>query len=112
MLAAELGRHMEQHNLTAADIDNVTLGGDKAEFINFVGTYLGQGCKARVSYTSSPGERPEPHSDGHGHCRVVHASLSRIAPALERLKNSSIVKASVNIPRDGNQPEQLDRFLS
>ena len=37
VLATELGRHMKQHNLTSADIANVTLGGDKAEFINFSG---------------------------------------------------------------------------
>ena len=50
VLATEFGRHMKQHNLTAADIANVTLGGDKAEFINFVGSVLGQGCQATVSY--------------------------------------------------------------
>ena len=111
VLAAELGRHMEQHNLTVSDIANVTLGGDKAAFINFVGTYLGQNCKAKVSYVLRRG------NDLNLTVKDMDMAewssvLSRVAPALERLNDSYIMGASVNIPGDGNQPEQLGRLLT
>ena len=47
---------------------------------------------------------------GHGHGRVVHGVLSRIAPALERLNDARIMEASVNIPGDGNLPEHVGPF--
>ena len=110
VLAAEMRRHMEQHNLTAADIANVTLGGDKADFINFLSTVLGQSCKATVSYDLRRGNdlslaiRDMDMAEWSG-------VLARIAPALERLNDARTMGASVNIPGGGNQPEQLDRLL-
>ena len=50
VLAAELRRHMQEHSVTIADIEKVTLGGGKADFINFLGSVLGQNCKASVDY--------------------------------------------------------------
>ena len=110
VLAVEMRRHMEQHTLTAADIANVTLGGDKAEFINFLSPVLGQSCKATVSYDLRRGNdlslaiRDMDMAEWSG-------VLARIAPALERLNDARTMGASVNIPGDGNQPEQLDRLL-
>ena len=110
VLAAEMRRHMEQHNVTAADIANVTLGGDKADFINFLSTVLGQSCKATVSYDLRRG------NDMSLAIRDMDLAewsgvLARIAPALERLNDARTMGASVNIPGDGNQPEQLDRLI-
>ena len=110
VLAAELSRHMDQNNLIVTDIANVTLGGDKAEFINFLCTFLGQSCKAKVSY--------ELHRGNDLKLTVKDMDISdwsnvlnRIVPHLERLDNSSTMEASVSIPGDGNQPEELDRIL-
>ena len=110
VLAAQLRRHMEEHNLTAGDIANVTFGGDKADFISFFGTFLGQSCKASVSYILGRG------NDLSLTVRDMDMAewssvLRRIAPALEQLNDSRIMEASVNIPGDGNQPELLDRLL-
>ena len=110
VLAAQLRRHMEQHNLTTADIVNVRLGGDQADFINFLSTVFGQNCKATVSYDLRRG------NDLSLSVRDMDISewssvLGRIAPALERLKDARIMGASVNVPGDGNEPEQLERLL-
>ena len=111
VLAAELGRHMEQHNLTFADIAVVTLGGDKAEFISYVSSYLGQRCTSKVSYSlhrENDLDLTVKDMDMAEWSRV----LNRVAPVLERIKGSSVTEANVNIPGDGNQPEQLGRILT
>ena len=110
VLATELGRHMKQHNLTAADIANVTLGGDKAEFINFVSSVLGQGCQAMVSYDLRRGNDLSLKVSG---MEIAEWSgvLGRIAPALERLNDSRTLGASVSISGDGNEPDQLEHML-
>ena len=110
VLAAQLRRHMEQHNLTTTDIANVKLGGDKADFINFLSTVLGQNCKATVSYDLRRG------NDLSLTVRDMDIAewssvLGRIAPALERLNDARTMGASVNVPGDGNEPEQLERLL-
>ena len=101
---------MEQHNLTTTDIANVKLGGDKADFINFLSTVLGQNCKATVSYDLRRG------NDLSLTVRDMDIAewssvLGRIAPALERLNDARTMGASVNVPGDGNEPEQLERLL-
>ena len=111
VLAAKLGRHMDQHNLTFADIAEVTLGGDKADFISYVSSYLGQRCTSTVSYSL--------HRENDLDLTVKDMDmaewssvLNRVAPVLERIKGSSVTEANVNIPGDGNQPEQLGRVLT
>ena len=110
VLATELGRHMKQHNLTAADIANVTLGGDKAEFINFVSSVLGQGCQAMVSYDLRRGNDLSLKVSGM-EMAEWSGVLGRIAPALERLNDSRTLGASVSISGDGNEPDQLEHML-
>ena len=110
VLATELGRHMKQHNLTAADIADVTLGGDKAEFINFMSSVLGQGCQATVSYDLRRGNDLSLKVSGM-QMAEWSSVLSRIAPALERLNDSRTLGASVSIPGDANEPEQLEHML-
>lgn len=111
VLVAALRRHMEEHNLTVAEITNVTLGGDKADFITFLGTFLGQSCQAKVSYILRRG------NDLSLSVRDMDMAdwssvLSRIVPHLERIGDSDIMEASVTIPGDDNQPEELDRILT
>ena len=101
---------MKQHNLTAADIANVTLGGDKAEFINFVSSVLGQGCQATVSYDLRRGNDLSLKVSGM-EMTEWSSILGRIAPALERLNDSRTLGASVSIPGDANEPEQLEHVL-
>ena len=110
VLAAQLRRHMEQHNLTAADIVNVRLGGDQADFINFLSTVFGQNCRATVSYDLRRGDDLSLSVRGMD-ISEWSSVLGRIAPALERLKDARTMGASVNVPGDGNEPEQLERLL-
>ena len=110
VLATELRRYMEQHDLTVADIAVVTLGGDKAEFVNFLSTVLGQDCKAVVNYDLQRGNDLSLSVTGMD-IAEWSGVLARIAPALERVSDARIMGASVSIPGEGNQPEQLDRLL-
>ena len=110
VLAANLRRHMEQHQVTAADIDNITLGGDKAEFISYMSSLLGQNVKASVSYRLRRGDDFNITVDGMDIAEWASV-LSRIAPALERLPDATSMGASVKIPGDGNSADQLERIL-
>ena len=111
VLAADLRRHMERHNLTTSDISSMTLGGDEAEFINFLGTVIGQSLRAVVSYDLRRGHDLVLTIKGM-ELAEWSSTLARIAPALERMQEASIREASMSLPGEGNEPEQLERLLN
>lgn len=111
VLAAALRRHMEQHDLVTSDIASLTLGGDKAEFINFLSTLIGQNCKATVSYDLRRGQDLVLTVKGMD-MPEWSSALGRIAPALERLTEARTREASISISGDSNDSEQLDRLLN
>ena len=110
VLAADMRRHMEQHSLTVADISSLSLFGDKADFIRFMGTVLGQGYRATVSYEVRRGDELTVRVRDMDLAEWAGV-LARIAPALERLDNAKIMNAAVTILGEGNEPEQLERLL-
>ena len=110
VLVMDLRRYMEQHKVTSADIGAVTLGSDKAEFINQLASLLGQNCKATVSYQLRRGEDFSIAVNGMD-ITEWSSVMSRIAPMLERIKDSSTMGASVTINGDDNSPEQIDSIL-
>ena len=110
VMVMDLRRHMEQHKVTSADISSITLGSDKADFINHLASFLGQNSNATVSYQL---RRGNDFSVTINEMDITEWSgiMSRIAPMLERIKDSSTMGASVTIHGDGNSPEQLDSIL-
>ena len=44
---------MEEHDVTLAELEALTLGGDKAEFINHLVSMLGQNSQATVAYQTT-----------------------------------------------------------
>ena len=110
VLATNLRRHMEQHGVTIAEVNTIILGSDKADFINHMASLLGQNSKATVSYRLHRGD--DLHVTINGMDITEWSSImARIAPMLERIKDSSTMGASVNIQGSDNSPDQLDSIL-
>ena len=110
VLAANLRRHMEQHGVTTAEVDSIILGSDKADFINHMASLLGQNSKATVSYRLRRGDDLNVTINGMA-IAEWSSIMARIAPMLERIKDSSTMGASVTIQGGDNSPEQLDSIL-
>ena len=110
VLVTNLRRHMEQHEVTSADIGTVTLGSDKADFINFLSGLLGQNANATVSYQLRRGDDFNVTINGMD-IAEWSSIMSRIAPMLEHIKDSSPMGASVTIHGDDHSSEQLDIIL-
>ena len=110
VLATDLRRHMEQHDVTLAELEAITLGGDKADFINHLVSMLGQNSQATVSYQLRRGTDLEVRINGMD-ISDWSATMSRISPMLERMKDSSTMVASVAIRGEDNSPEQLKNIL-
>ena len=111
VLAADLRHHMEQHGMSTEDVAYVKLHGDKAEFINFVCSLIGQNDKTTVSYNlrrTMDLELTVRDMDTTEWSR----NLSRIAPALERLEGMQVMAATVNIAADDSDSAPLVSFLS
>ena len=110
VLGAELRRHMDLHGATSAEIETLTMGGDKADFIGYVVGLLGQSVKASVSYDLRRGGDFNVTVNGMG-ASEWSTVMNRIAPALERMEGSSVMSASVTVHGDGSSAEQIDRIL-
>ena len=109
-LAADLRRHLATYNATAADIANITLGGDTAEFLTYLGTVLGHSCKATVTYKLRRRDELTLEVTGMD-LREWSGVLARITRPLEGMDEATTLDANVNIPGDGNKPEQLEHVL-
>ena len=109
--ASELRRHMEQHRAAAADIAALTLQSDRADFVNFVASMLGQNVNATVSYRLRRGADIELNINDMTLAEWSGA-LARIAPALESIPDARTTEASVTIPGDANTPEQTDAIIA
>lgn len=110
VLVAELRRHMEQHDLSIEDIAYVKLKGDKAEFVNFICSMIGQHESSTVSY------QLERVQDLQLTVHDMHVSewsrnLARIAPALERFDGARVMDASVTIAAAHSDPSSLAGLL-
>lgn len=110
VLGAELRRHMDRHGATSAEIETLTMGGDKADFIGYVVGLLGQSVKASVSYDLRRGGDFNVTVNGMG-ASEWSTVMNRVAPALERMEGASVMSASVTVHGDGSSAEQIDRIL-
>ena len=110
VLAKDLRLYMGERELSAADIETITLGGDKAEFVNFIASLLGQNVEGAVSYRLARGGDFELKVSG---MRTAEWSLqmARIAPILERMSDSELFDASVSLRGDDVSPEQIESVL-
>lgn len=115
VLAADLRRHMEDHDATPEDIAALTLMGDKADFINFVASMLGQSVNAAVTYKL----RRDGGGDGDISIEVNGMAVSewsrefgRILPRIENARGVELYDAAVTIPADDTQSDMFHRILS
>ncbi len=110
VLAGELRRHLEDNKATFADVASVKLGGGDAAFISFLGSVLGQGAKATVTYQVSRGSDVN-LSVSNLDLAEWSGVISQIAPHLEKISGAMTMEASVEVSGDGNTPEQLETFI-
>ena len=111
VLVKNLRDHMEQHRVAVVDIEEIVVRGDSADFINYMVSLLGQHPKAAVSYRLQRGD------DINFAIFSLNISewatgLSRVVPALERIKGVRILDAAVTISGDANTAAQLDGILN
>ena len=111
VLVNELRRHMEDNDVGVADIRSVVLLGANAEFINFSASLLGQNAEASVSYHLTRGLEEFSLRVSGMEISEWALQLNRIAPVLERIRDSEVLDASVTIRGGGDSPERLDRIL-
>ena len=111
VLVNELRRYMEDNNFGVADIHSIGLLGANAEFINFSASLLGQNAEASVSYHITRGLEEFDLKVNGMEISEWSVHLNRIAPMLERMRDSEVLDASVTIRGGGDSPERLDRIL-
>ena len=110
VLVKDLRLHMDEHDVTSSDINTITLGGDKADFINFVTSLIGQSAEGTVSYHLARGAEFDLKVSGM-RTSEWSGQLSRIGPMLERINGSELLDASVVLYGDELASEQIDRIL-
>ena len=110
VLVKDLRLHMGEHDVTSSDISTITLGGDKADFINFITSLIGQSAEGTVSYHLARGAEFDMKVSGM-RTSEWSGQLSRIGPMLERINGSELLDASVVLHGDELSPEQIDRIL-
>ena len=102
---------MEDNDVGVADIRSVVLLGANAEFINFSASLLGQNAEASVSYHLTRGLEEFSLRVSGMEISEWALQLNRIAPMLERIRDSEVLDAGVTIRGGGDSPERLDRIL-
>ena len=110
VLAKDLRLHMDEHDVTSSDINKITLGGDKADFINFITSLIGQNAEGTVSYHLARGTEFELKVSGMRTSEWT-GQMSRIGPMLERINGSELLDASVELHGGELSSEQMDRIL-
>ena len=111
VLVNELRRHMEDDGFGIVDIRSITLLGANAEFINFIASLLGQNADASVSYHITRGLEEFDFKVNGMEISEWSVHLNRIAPILERMRDSQVIDASVTIFGDSDSSKRLDRIL-
>lgn len=110
VLANDLRRHMEDNEVNAADIDEMTLSSDSADFINFIASMLGQNAAATVSYRLRRNSDISVEFNG---IEIAEWSreIGRIAPRIEGVNGVELHDASVTVTRNDTTAEQFEQII-